>query len=101
MTSQVIFNNMIKSFQHKGLKKFYETGSTSGIITSHAKKLKIILGACDMAKNSNDLDLPAFKLHKLKGELQEFWSIAVNANWRVIFRFVGEDIELLDYLDYH
>jgi len=92
---------MIISFQHKGLRKFYETGSKQGIIAAHEVKLQIILAALDVAENSDELYLPGFSLHPLKGDLKGYWSIKVNGNWRVIFRFKVNDVELLDYLDYH
>ena len=92
---------MIISFKHKGLKKFYETGSKRGIIANHELKLRMILVALEIAETSEELDLPAFSLHSLKGDLSGFWSIKVNGNWRVIFKFKGKDVELLDYLDYH
>ena len=92
---------MIISFQHKGLCKFYETGSKQGIVAKHETKLQMILVALDIAEAPEELDLPAFSLHALKGDLKNYWSIKVNGNWRVIFRFKGNDVELLDYLDYH
>jgi proteic killer suppression protein len=92
---------MIRSFRHKGLKGFYETGSTSGIRPDHAKRLARLLTFLNQATGPEDLDLPGWRLHPLKGELAGFWSLTVNGNWRVIFRFTGLDVELLDYLDYH
>ena len=92
---------MIISFQHKGLRKFYETGSKQGIIAKHETKLQMILAALDIAESAEELNLPAFSLHSLKGNLQDYWSIKVNGNWCIIFRFTGNDVELLDYLDYH
>ena len=92
---------MIISFQHKGLRKFYETGSKQGIIARHETKLQMILAALEIAETAEELNLPAFSLHPLKGDLHDYWSIKVNGNWRVIFRFTGDDVELLDYLDYH
>jgi proteic killer suppression protein len=92
---------MIKSFQHKGLKVFYETGSTRGIRADHAKRLKRILAVLEQAQNPDDADMPGFRLHLLKGDLAEYWAITVNGNWRVTFRFTGQDVELLNYLDYH
>ncbi|EKU31472.1 plasmid maintenance system killer [Alcaligenes sp. HPC1271] len=59
------------------------------------------MGALDAAESPEDLNVPSFRLHPLKGELKGYWSITVNGNWRVIFRFVGTDVELVDYLDYH
>ncbi len=55
----------------------------------------------DRAALPGDLDLPGWRLHPLRGELAEYWSLSVSGNWRVIFRFIGSDIELVDYLDYH
>jgi len=96
---------MIISFQHKGLCKFYETGSKQGIVAKHETKLQMILAALDIAEAPEELDLPAFSLHALKGDLHGFWSISgqeqVNGTCRVIFRFKGNAVELLDYLDYH
>ncbi|RQI06758.1 type II toxin-antitoxin system RelE/ParE family toxin [Pseudomonas aeruginosa] len=92
---------MIISFQHKGLRLFFETESTKGIRADHAKRLKRMLALMDRAAVPADLDIPGWRLHPLKGERGGFWSLTVNGNWRVIFRFVGSDIELVDYLDYH
>lgn len=92
---------MIVSFRHKGLELFYRTESTKGIQAAHSKKLARILMALEAAESASELDLPGYKLHALKGDLKGFLSIWVNGNWRVIFRFVGADIELVDYLDYH
>lgn len=92
---------MIKSFKHKGLKRFYETESTAGIQASHAKKLKVQLSALNAATSPSDLTAPSWRLHKLKGDMAEYWSMTVNGNWRITFRFIGKDVELLDYQDYH
>lgn len=92
---------MITTFQHKGLRLFFETESTKGIRADHAKRLKRMLAIMDRAAAPADLDIPGWRLHPLKGELAGFWSLTVSGNWRVIFRFVGNDIELVDYLDYH
>jgi proteic killer suppression protein len=92
---------MIVSFQHKGLRLFHQTGSTSGIRADHAKRLELVLVAMETAQYPTDLDLPGWRLHPLKGELGQFWSIRVSGNWRVIFRFINRDIELVNYLNYH
>ncbi len=92
---------MIVSFRHKGLEAFYQTGSARGIQTAHAAKLARILAALDAATTQEELSLPAFKLHPLKGKLKGQWSIWVSGNWRVTFRFSGPDVEMVDYLDYH
>jgi len=92
---------MIKSFRHKGLESYYHTGSKSGIQPAHASKLRVILSALDVAETPDNLNAPRWKLHSLSGDLQNFWSITINGNWRIVFRFDGQDIELVDYLDYH
>lgn len=92
---------MIKSFKHKGLELFFETGSTKGIQANHEQKLRIILGALDVAKKPENLNVPAFRLHKLKGNLKDLYSITVQANWRVTFTFKDEDVYVVDYQDYH
>ena len=92
---------MIKSFRHKGLEKFYKTGSKAGIQAKHATKLRRILGLLDVATKADDVNLPGYRLHLLTGKQKGFFSVWVNGNWRIIFRFVGDDVELVDYLDYH
>jgi proteic killer suppression protein len=88
---------MIVSFRHKGLEAFYRTGTTKGIQAAHARKLGMILAMLDVAKEPQDLNQPGLRLHPLKGH----WSVWVNGNWRITFRFDGADIELVDYQDYH
>jgi proteic killer suppression protein len=92
---------MIKSFQHKGLESYFRIGSKAGIQPHHATKLRILLTNLDSAKQHSDMNVPGWRLHELTGNLAGYWSISVNGNWRMIFRFVGEDVELVDYLDYH
>lgn len=92
---------MIVSFRHKGLEAFYRTGSPHGIQAEHASKLKRVLAALEAAAGPQALNLPGYRLHKLKGTLKDHWSIRVSGNWRVTFRFVGTDVELVNYQDYH
>lgn len=92
---------MIQSFRHKGLRRYYETGSTSGIQAAHAVRLRMQLIALDTAQNVQDMDIPGYKLHPLKGKLKGRWSIWVNGNWRLTFEFKNGDAHLLDYEDYH
>lgn len=92
---------MIKSWQHKGLKRFFETGSLSGIQASHKKRLQLILQRLNAAVEPSDLDLPGMHFHKLTGQLKGFFSVKVNGNWRVIYKFENNDAVLVDYLDYH
>jgi proteic killer suppression protein len=92
---------MIKSFKHKGLRRFFETGSTAGIQANHSRRLRIQLAALDTAQVIEDLNLPGFRLHTLKGSRDGVWSISVSGNWRVTFEFVDGNAFLLDYEDYH
>jgi proteic killer suppression protein len=92
---------MIKSFKHKGLEKFFETGSTAGIQTKHERKLRMQLAAIDTATVIDDIDLPGYKLHSLRGDRSGIWSITVNGNWRVTFEFVDGNAYILNYEDYH
>jgi len=93
--------NMIKSFRHKGLRKFFDTGSIAGVQASHAKRLRLQLAALDSAQSIEDMDIPGFALHPLKGEMRGRWSISVNGNWRMTFEFQDGNAYVLDYEDYH
>jgi proteic killer suppression protein len=92
---------MIKSFRHAGLEKFFYAGSKTGIQPSHARKLNVQLTTLNKAKVPADMAAPGWKLHALRGDLKEHWSVKVNGNWRLTFRFEGEDAILVDYQDYH
>jgi proteic killer suppression protein len=92
---------MIKSFRHKGLKKFFESGSRAGIQPQHAKRLRMQLAALDTAQSIEDMEIPGFRLHPLKGTEKGRWSIWVNGNWRVTFEFEDGHAHVLDYEDYH
>lgn len=92
---------MIKTFRHKGLQAFFETGSKAGIQPHHAGKLRILLTTLDSAKCADDMNAPSWKLHPLVGVLAGHYAVTVNGNWRLTFTFEGENAELVDYLDYH
>ena len=92
---------MIVGFRHKGLRLLFETGSSKGVNAAHKVKLLSMLAALDVATASDELALPSYRLHPLSGRMKGQWSIWVNGNWRITFRFVGSDVELVDYQDYH
>lgn len=92
---------MIVSFEHKGLREFYLTGTTKGIQVKHRSKLRNILAVLDSIKNINDANFPSFKLHKLKGNQKDKWSIWVSGNWRITFIFNDGDVHIVNYVDYH
>lgn len=92
---------MIRSFRHKGLQVFFETGSKAGIQPAHAPRLRELLTALHAAKAPGDLGRPSWRLHPLSGDLAGHWAVTVQANWRLTFRFNASDVEVLDYVDYH
>ena len=93
--------HMLKSYRHKGVKQFAETGSKAGIHPEHADRLRRILSALDAATCPANMNAPGYALHPLKGELEGHWAVRVSGNWRLTFRFDGEDAVLVDYMDYH
>lgn len=92
---------MIKSFRHRGIEKFFHTGSKAGIQAKHADKLRLQLFAFDNAKQPTDMNAPGWRLHRLTRALKGHWAISVSGNWRLTFKFDGEDAILVDYQDYH
>ena len=92
---------MIKSFSYKGLQEYYESGSKRGIQAEHADKLGRMLDRLDASTCPQDMDLPGYRLHQLKGDMRDIWSVTINGNWRMTFYFEGQDAYLVDYIDYH
>ena len=92
---------MIKSFKHKGLQRYFQKGNSSGIQANHSKKLRMQLAALNSSKSIDDMDIPGFRLHQLKGDCSGFWAIDVSGNWRLTFRFENGDAFDLNYEDYH
>ncbi|MGQ0654054.1 MAG: type II toxin-antitoxin system RelE/ParE family toxin [Betaproteobacteria bacterium] len=92
---------MIRTFKHKGLEKFFQTGSKAGIQASHADRLRLQLGRLDAATVPEDMNLPGWKFHGLGRDLAGHYAVTVNKNWRLTFTLDGEDAVLVDYRDYH
>ena len=92
---------MIKTFKHKGLQKFFETGNLSGIQPDHKQKLRLRLITLDTATCIEDMQTPGWRLHSLKGDRQGLWAIDVNKNWRIVFEFKDGNAYIVDYEDYH
>ena len=93
---------MIRSFRHRALKRLYERGDRSGIRPGlRGYRHKEIVTVLDEAVTLQALNLPAYRLHPLKGDLQRFWSVTVRANWRIVFRFEGTDAFDVELVDYH
>jgi proteic killer suppression protein len=91
----------IRGFRHKGLELFFATGKVSKIQAQHADRLRLILGRLNVAREPRDMGLPGLHLHPLKGERRGAWAVRVSGNWRITFVFVGNDVDQVDYEDYH
>jgi len=92
---------VIQSFRQKGLRRFFESGSVAAIQPRHAKRLRMLLAALDTAHSIDDMNVPGFRLHRLKGTERDRWSVWVNGNWRLTFEFVDGHAYNIDYEDYH
>ncbi len=92
---------MIVSRKHKGLADLYWEDQSKGVMQIHVKRLKHILIALETAKVVNDMDLPQWKLHPLRGKMKGFYAVSVSGNWRVVFRFLDGDAHDVDLVDYH
>ncbi len=92
---------MIKSFKHKGLEKFFTTGSKAGIQAKHAEKLTDRLAFLHAATCVEDIEKPGYRLHALEGNLKGLWAVDVSANWRIVFEFIDGDAYIVNYEDYH
>ncbi|WMT87053.1 type II toxin-antitoxin system RelE/ParE family toxin [Pelagibacterium sp. 26DY04] len=92
---------MIVGFRHKALRRFYDTGTARGLPTEMIGRIATVLAALDQAQQIEDLNRPSFRLHALKGDLAGYWAVSVSGNWRIVFRFVGTDVEDVDLMDYH
>lgn len=92
---------VISSFKHKGLERFFMTGSKAGIQSHHADRLRLILGRLNVSTGPRDINLPGLGLHELKGDRKGTWAVRISGNWRLTFAFVGKNAVNVDYEDYH
>jgi toxin HigB-1 len=92
---------MIRHFRHRGLRRLYEQNDRREVNPQHADKIARILARLDVATRPQELGLPGFRLHALRGDLAGYWSVTVSANWRIIFRFEKGDATDVDLVDYH
>lgn len=92
---------MIRTLRHRGIRRLYERGDISKVRADQAERIALALSDLDAANKPSDLDLPGYRLHPLKGDLNGFWSISISANWRMIFRFEQGDVYDVDLIDYH
>ncbi|MDU6410655.1 MAG: type II toxin-antitoxin system RelE/ParE family toxin [Yersiniaceae bacterium] len=92
---------MIKSFKHKGLKNFFLKNDSCGIEQKLVNRIKTRLTVIDAADCIDAIDMPGYDLHALKGDRKDSWSISVSGNWRITFKFIDGDAEILNLEDYH
>jgi proteic killer suppression protein len=92
---------MIRRFRHRGLKRLFEDDDRRGLNAQHVEKIRRVLARLARATEPAHMDLPGWRLHPLKGALAGFWSVTINANWRIVFRFENGDVTDVDYVDYH
>ena len=92
---------MIENFRHKGLARFFEDDDRRKVPASQIDKIARILARLNEAVTVQDMGLPGYRLHPLKGELAGFWSVTVSGNWRIIFRFENSSAYDVDLIDYH
>lgn len=92
---------MIRSFRHRGLKRLFEQGDASKIRADQVARVTDVLGRLDTAVAADDLNMPGYRLHALRGQLKGYWSVTVSGNWRIIFRIERGDVLDVDLVDYH
>jgi proteic killer suppression protein len=92
---------LIQSFRHKGLERFFTAGRTAGIQARHAKRLRLQLAALDTALTIDDMQIPGYRVHMLKGKARTRWAIRVSGNSRLTFKFSSGHVYALDYEDDH
>ena len=92
---------MIRNFRHKALKRLFEDGDRKGVRPDLIEKAENILFVLNRAKAPDDMNLPGFRLHPLKGDRKGFWAVTVRANWRIVFRMAGGHAADVDLIDYH
>ena len=92
----------MESFRHKALKRFYTNDDPRGLPAAQVEKIRDILTALQEAEAPSDIDLfPGWRLHCLKGNYSDFWSVTVTGNWRILFRFEDGQAFDIDFIDYH
>ena len=92
---------MITSFKHKGLELFFTKESYKGIPAQYGSRIERILDRLDASKEAEDMDLPGYKFHALKGDRKGEFAVSVSGNWRITYQFIGEDAVNVNLEDYH
>ncbi len=93
---------MIETIAHKGLRLLWEKNNSSKLPTEQVEKIKRILSVLNTAKTLDPIKaIPGYRLHQLSGDLKGYWAIWVTGNYRIVFRFEGENVFDINYIDYH
>jgi toxin HigB-1 len=92
---------MIRTIRHRGIKRFFQRNDRSGINAEQLPRIVHVMDTLDVATRPQDLDLPGYRLHPLRGDLKGFWSVRITGNYRIIFRMEDGDIYDIDLVDYH
>ena len=92
---------MIQSFRHRGLELFYSKGSYKAIPAQYAARIERILDRLDAAISADDMDLPGYRFHRLSGKRKTCFAVSVSGNWRLTFKFDGDNAIEVDLEDYH
>lgn len=92
---------MIESISHKGLRFLFEDGNSSKLVPHLVERIREILSLLDSVENLEQMNVPGYRLHKLSGELKDYYSVKVSGNYRIIFRFIDGNAYDVDYIDYH
>ena len=92
---------MIKSFKHKGLKRFAETGDPSKLSVQKPDRIERILSRLDLAVRPEEMNLPGWRYHALTGRMMGRYAVNASGNWRITFGWSGEDAVDVDLEDYH
>ncbi len=92
---------MLRTFRHRGLKRLFQRDDASGVSADQLTRIEDVLAHLDVAMRPTDLDLPGYRLHRLRGQRKGFWSVTISGNWRIIFRVEDGDVYDVDLVDYH
>lgn len=92
---------MIRNFRHKGLRLLFEKGDRRKLSAQDVERIENVLLVLNQAQTPEEMDLPGFRLHPLKGDRKGFWAVTVRANWRIVFRIVDGQACDVDLVDYH
>jgi proteic killer suppression protein len=92
---------MIRRFRHRGLERFFRSGDTSGINAQHAARLRRLLTSLNTSSGPAGMNLPGYRLHRLRGDREGQWAVSVSGNWRLVFEFEGEEVTDVELVDYH